>query len=119
MNVVTTSKSPIDLPNGVRITPVIDRTNSDGDRLSVARVDMPVGTSTLKHYHRITEELYVVIEGLGEMQIDGENARIVGGQSVRISPNTVHVIRNIGHVPLVFLAVCNPAFAPDDEIFTE
>ena len=26
MNVVTTSKSPIDLPNGVRITPVIDRT---------------------------------------------------------------------------------------------
>jgi mannose-6-phosphate isomerase-like protein (cupin superfamily) len=64
-----------------------------------------------KHYHRRTTEVYYVLEGEGEVELDEQRYAVVPGHVVYIPPGTCH--RAIGH--LRCLIVCTPPFDPEDE----
>ena len=66
------------------------------------------------HYHKRMTEIYVVLEGEGEIELDGERLPIKPMTSVMIKPGCRH--RAIG-TNLRILNVPVPAFDPDDEWF--
>ena len=44
---------------------------------SFAEASLPAGGTTERHYHALTEEIYFILEGEGELKIAGERRRVV------------------------------------------
>ena len=57
------------------------------------------------HTHKNHEELYFVLSGKGEFQVDGNVFPITEGSVVRVAPAGRRSIRNNGSEPLVVLCV--------------
>lgn len=55
------------------------------------------------HSHRNIEEIVCVIEGEGEVWIDGRTCKIKKGDSVLFPPNSRHTVRNMGTATLALL----------------
>ena len=55
------------------------------------------------------EEVYLVIEGTGEMCLGEERATLVAGQAVLIPPGVFHQMTNTGSTPLRFIYCYGPA----------
>jgi len=81
---------------------------------SIAEITIPSGGSALPHFHRETEETYLILAGVAAMQINGKRFELEAGEAVLIEPKEVHQITNNGEENLLFLAVCVPAWQPGD-----
>lgn len=81
---------------------------------SLAEAVVPVGTATLLHRHRCSEEIYHVTRGAGLMTLGDRQFAIAVGDSVAILPGTPHRVENTGAGPLHILCCCAPAYAHDD-----
>jgi mannose-6-phosphate isomerase-like protein (cupin superfamily) len=81
---------------------------------SIAEITIPPGGSALPHFHRETEESYLILAGVATMQINDKPFELEAGEAVLIEPNEVHQITNNGEENLLFLAVCVPAWQPED-----
>ena len=81
---------------------------------SLAEATVFPGQRTCLHRHRVTEEIYHVIEGTGRMTLGGERFEVAVGDSVLIPPGTPHCIEAIGPSALRILCACSPAYAHDD-----
>ncbi len=46
---------------------------------SLAEATLPAGGTTDRHYHSQTEEIYLLLEGEGELEIDGERRHVAPG----------------------------------------
>lgn len=80
--------------------------------LAEARLE-PGGVSLL---HRLaSSEVYYILEGAGEMEIDGERAEVSPGMAVYIPPGAAQRIRNTGTGELVFICIVDPAWRQEDE----
>jgi mannose-6-phosphate isomerase-like protein (cupin superfamily) len=55
------------------------------------------------------EEIYLVLEGTGEMCVDEERRTVHGGQTVYIPPGKYHQLTNTGDEPLVMIYCYGPA----------
>jgi mannose-6-phosphate isomerase-like protein (cupin superfamily) len=65
------------------------------------------------HFHLSHTELYVILEGVGHIELDGELVPVRPLTTIMIKPGCRH--RAVG--PLRILNVPVPAFDPDDEHF--
>jgi mannose-6-phosphate isomerase-like protein (cupin superfamily) len=83
---------------------------------SLAEATLEPGATTERHYHRRTEEIYFVLEGNGEMELEGERRELQPGDAVLIPPGAWHQIR-AGDSSLRFLCACSPAYAHEDTFF--
>lgn len=81
---------------------------------SIAEITLPPGKTVVPHFHKETEETYLILSGLASMQIDGIQFDLQAGETVLIEPKEVHQITNHSENNLVFLAVCVPAWHPGD-----
>jgi mannose-6-phosphate isomerase-like protein (cupin superfamily) len=86
---------------------------------SLAEATIPVGGATAEHYHRVTEELYLVTAGRGLLSIDGEERDVTAGDCAVIPPGARHKLRNTGDEPLRIVCACAPAYSHDDTVLTE
>jgi mannose-6-phosphate isomerase-like protein (cupin superfamily) len=84
---------------------------------SLAEATLEPGGSTQRHYHAEAEEIYFVLEGSGELELDGERATVGPGDAVPIATGAWHEIRNTGTVTLRFLCCCAPPYRHDDTFF--
>ena len=66
---------------------------------------LPVGASDGKHRHAGVEEIYYVLNGSGEVQVNGETSPIHKGDAVPVSLNEVHSFKNNGTIDLEFMIV--------------
>jgi mannose-6-phosphate isomerase-like protein (cupin superfamily) len=66
---------------------------------------LPPGTSEGRHRHAGVEEIYYVLNGSGEAQVDGDKAPITKGDAVPVLLNQVHSFRNNGTGDLEFMIV--------------
>jgi uncharacterized cupin superfamily protein len=57
------------------------------------------------HTHAQNEELYVVLSGEGEMQVDGERIPLRPGSAVRIAPAGLRAWRASGSEPMAYLVI--------------
>lgn len=67
------------------------------------------GQASTKHRHRVTEELYVVIEGTGRMRIDDDAPlTLPAGSSVLVGPEHVRQVFNDTDAEALWLIVGAP-----------
>jgi mannose-6-phosphate isomerase-like protein (cupin superfamily) len=65
------------------------------------------------HYHRKTTEIYLIIEGIGEIEVDGIRHSVKPMTAIYIKPGCRH--RAIGNMKIINIPV--PAFDEEDEWF--
>jgi mannose-6-phosphate isomerase-like protein (cupin superfamily) len=83
---------------------------------SLAEATLVGGQATERHYHAESEEIYYVVEGSGEMELDGERRPVGVGDAVLIPPGARHQIR-ADAAGLRFLCCCAPAYRHEDTFF--
>ena len=74
-----------------------------------------ISTDSRAHYHKKLTEIYLILEGDGHMELDGELVPVKPMTAVFIKPLCRH--RAVGQMRIVNMPV--PAFDPDDEWFDE
>ena len=108
---------PFTTKDGSSIRLLIDLTNSSAQNQSLAEATLPPHGETARHYHGESEELYYVLDGTGEMELDGERTRLGPGDAVLIPPRAWHRIHAIGDGALRFLCCCAPPYRDADTFF--
>ena len=106
---------PFTTKDGSTIRSILDRTNAPVQNQSLAEATVPVGQPTQRHYHKLSEELYFILEGEGTMEIDGEQRAVSPGDAILIPPNAWHQIT--ASKPLRFLCCCAPPYSHEDTYF--
>ena len=67
-----------------------------------------------KHFHRIEKEIFVIVEGELDIEVDGAHQVLRVGESITISPNQVHQLKSSGKRAARVLCFSFPAFNPAD-----
>lgn len=67
------------------------------------------------HYHKKTTEIYVILEGEGHMELDGELVPVKPMTAIFIKPGCRH--RAVGRMRIINVPI--PAFDPKDEWFDD
>lgn len=101
-------------PYGEVLQEILGRQAAGATSHSLAEVTIPPGKASLPHFHKISEESYLILSGQATMVIDTEHFELAPGEAVLIEPFEVHQIFNNTQEDLVFLAVCVPAWYPED-----
>ncbi len=79
--------------------------------VSIARARVEPGVTTKWHYLRGVAERYVILEGVGKVEVGDLDAQEVRAGDVVIIPAGVRQrVSNIGDGSLLFLAICSPRF---------
>lgn len=86
---------------------------------SIAHADVKPGESSLSHRLKTSSEVYIILEGGGEIHIDGEQAPVSPGQAIFIPPGSWQFIRNTGSIDLKFLCIVYPMWKAENEEIRE
>ena len=105
--------------DGSEIRELLAHRNSLIRNQSLAEARVPVGRSTLEHYHAKTEEICYITAGAGRMRIGKETRDVKPGDAIAIPPGSRHKIWNIGTETLRWLCCCAPAYEHSDTVITE
>jgi mannose-6-phosphate isomerase-like protein (cupin superfamily) len=108
--------TPFTTADGSTIRVLLDAETARAANQSLAEAWLEPGQETQRHYHAASEELYVLLDGSGEMEVDGEHASVGPGDAILIPPGAWHQIR-AGDAPLRFLCCCAPPYSHDDTYF--
>jgi len=85
--------------------------------LAIARVEM--GVTTQLHSLTGLIETYIVIEGHGLMEVNGDQFVIKSGDQVVIPAGASQRVSNQGDVDLRFYCLCTPRFYPQSYVNLE
>ena len=107
---------PFTTKDGSTIRVLLDARLGGAVNQSLAEASLERGQATQRHYHARSEELYVLLEGEGELEVDGERSRVGPGDAILIPPGAWHQIR-AAEAPLRFLCCCAPPYADEDTFF--
>ena len=83
---------------------------------SLAEASLDAGAATQRHYHARSEEIYLILEGGGELEVDGERRYVVPGDAVLIPAQAWHEL-TAGEDGVRILCCCVPPYADDDTFF--
>jgi mannose-6-phosphate isomerase-like protein (cupin superfamily) len=103
--------------DGSTIRVLLDARLGGAANQSLAEASLAPGQATRRHHHAESEEIYVLLEGEGEMEVDGERRRVGPGDAILIPPGARHEIRAQTDVPLRFLCCCSPPYRDEDTFF--
>ena len=66
---------------------------------------VPGQDSGFLHTHKTHEELYFILRGEGQYQVDGEIFPVSEGSVIRVSPNGKRALKNTGNEDLTMLCI--------------
>ena len=93
---------------------------ADDSQVSIARARVEPGKTTKWHSLRGIAERYIILEGLGRVEIGNlEPQEVSVGDVVIIPPEERQRISNIGTNSLIFLAICSPRFEESNYVSME
>jgi mannose-6-phosphate isomerase-like protein (cupin superfamily) len=107
---------PFTTADGSTIRVLLDAELGGALNQSLAEAELGPGQATERHYHAATEELYVLLEGTAEMEVDGERRRVGPGDAILIPPGAWHEIR-ADETSVRFLCCCAPPYRHEDTFF--
>jgi mannose-6-phosphate isomerase-like protein (cupin superfamily) len=84
---------------------------------SLAEATLDAGQSTTRHYHGVAEEIYLITQGSGVMELDGDTREVGVGDAILIPPRAWHQL-TAGAKGVCLLCCCVPAYQRDDTFFT-
>ncbi|MCB1095094.1 MAG: cupin domain-containing protein [Verrucomicrobiales bacterium] len=108
-------QAPFTTKDGSTIRSILDLTNAPVVQQSLAEASMSSGGQTERHYHKLSEELYFILEGTASMELDGEVREVGPGDGILIPPGAWHQITALSDVR--FLCCCAPPYSHDDTWF--
>ena len=79
-------------------------------------VTLEAGQATQRHYHARSEEIYLIVEGRAEMELDGERRPVGPGDAILIPPGAWHELR-AGDARVRLLCCCAPPYSHEDTYF--
>jgi len=85
---------------------------NDAD-LAVIQEKIPAGHGEVRHYHERSRQLFYVLDGMLEIEMDGESFRLGAGDSLEIPPSARHKVWNPFEQQAVFLVISSPSTAGD------
>jgi mannose-6-phosphate isomerase-like protein (cupin superfamily) len=112
-------RTPFITADGSSIREIAGVPTGNAANQSLAEATVPPGGATIRHFHRITEEIYTFTEGMGRMWLGEEEAEVRAGDTVVIPPGVPHKLLNTGPDPLVLLCCCAPPYSHDDTVLLE
>ena len=83
---------------------------------SLAEATLAPGQATERHYHRLSEEIYLIMAGAGRLEIDTEEREVSAGDAILIPPGAWHTLV-AGADGARLLCCCVPAYSHDDTYF--
>jgi mannose-6-phosphate isomerase-like protein (cupin superfamily) len=86
---------------------------------SLAEATLEPDEATERHHHRLSEEIYFVVKGSGQLEVDGETQLVRPGDAVLIPPGAWHSLENTGTSELRILCCCTPPYSHEDTFFSE
>ncbi len=108
-------QKPFTTADGSTIRSILDATNAPVKNQSLAEASLRAGGETQRHYHKRSEEIYFMLQGEAEMEVDGEVRLVKSGDAILIPPHAWHQIKAITEVS--FLCCCAPVYAHEDTFF--
>ena len=105
--------------DGSEIREWAGRLSAPAQNQSLAEATIAVGGATTEHYHRHSEELYLVTAGRGRLIVEGEERIIEEGDCALIPPGARHKVHNVGAGPMRLVCACSPAYSAEDTCRTE
>lgn len=82
---------------------------------TLAEATLAPGRTTERHRHARTEEIYFLLEGAAEMELDGERRAVHAGDAILIPPGARHSI-TAGPAGVRFLCCCAPGYTHEDTL---
>jgi len=95
--------------NGLTSYFMLDKRTSVQTELAVTWVTVKPGGRQIPHHHE-PEQVYVIVQGVGEMQVGAEKKVVSTGDLVYIPSNFEHGIVNTGDDMLVYISAATPPF---------
>ncbi len=93
---------------------IVENYGADSGKVSIAKATVKPGVTTVAHHLEGIEEIYIITQGKGVMDIVGlEPAEVGVGDVVIIPDGTSQRISNTGQDDLVFYCVCTPRFVEE------
>ncbi len=83
------------------------------ESFSLAITNLEKNGSVAKHYHNISEEIYIFCSGEGVLIVNEEEILFEKGDTVIIEKGEWHEIMPVG-APVTFYALSIPPFSPED-----
>ena len=108
---------PFVTTDGSTIRSLLDRSNAPVANQSLAEATIEAGASTVRHHHRVAEEIYYIVAGTALMEIDGEEREVTVGDAVLIPPGARHTITASADGPVRLLCCCAPPWSAEDTLF--
>ncbi|MBK1831875.1 cupin domain-containing protein [Verrucomicrobiaceae bacterium R5-34] len=108
-------QNPFTTADGSTIRSILDATNAPVQNQSLAEASLPAGGQADRHYHKLSEEIYFMLEGEASMEIDGEVKTVGPNDAILIPPNAWHQITATSDIR--FLCCCAPVYAHEDTYF--
>jgi mannose-6-phosphate isomerase-like protein (cupin superfamily) len=108
--------APFTAPDGSTIRVLLDRAAGGAANQSLAEASLEAGEATERHYHGLTEEIYYVVEGTGEMEVEGARQEVGPGDAVLIPPGAWHQLR-ASNGGIRILCCCSPPYRDEDTHF--
>jgi len=75
------------------------------EQLGVMHFELPMNAKVELHNHANEEEMYYVLSGQGEVNVDNNIYNIMVGDLLYIPKNRQHSLQNIGNTTLTLLAI--------------
>ena len=94
-----------------------------GSEISVN--ELPAGVSVpFVHAHKLNEEVYIILEGKGQLFLDGEEVNIEKGNVIRIDPDAARCFKADKNSNLKFICIQTQAnsltqFTENDAVMVE
>jgi len=66
------------------------------------------------HVHQQIKEVYTILEGRLELDLDGNLHQLKEGESIEILPKVKHKAKSLGQDPARIVALSFPAWTPED-----
>lgn len=102
---------------GGEIYKILDIDNSGLLSVEIAMCVFRPGEVANLHYHKLMEEIYFVVEGEGEIELNGKLHKLKSEDAVAIPVNTKHRMRNTSKTKeLRFLSINSPHWQAQDMI---
>lgn len=111
--------TPFTTDDGSTIRSLLDLSNAPVANQSLAEATIAAGESTIRHHHRVSEEIYYLVEGSAAMELDGETTQVTAGDAILIPPGAWHRITASAEGPVRLLCACSPPWASEDTYFED
>jgi mannose-6-phosphate isomerase-like protein (cupin superfamily) len=106
-------------PKGEDIQEILGLAAGNVSSHSLAEIMIPAGHASSPHFHKFSEESYLILSGEATIKIDDQIFTLKPGEAVLIEPREIHQISNQKDEDLLFIAVCVPAWSPADSFDIE